>query len=641
MPRRMVPAQAQPGGAGQAQPAPTASTSNVNLAPGLFDADNLLKMGNEVFDPDADSLDLEEGTFTWKGRVFTLGQDRVFRARFERYLSLPRPPEGAQEYKALLDAIFEELQGTGSSRGVTVDSPAWGLLFQAADYTELDDGNSLVVANQVSNAMRVRNESRSGRIDSSELEQVRRAQQEIVANRERVLADLHERRQRMVALNQTTGEEFGGAGYSAEAQFRAQDLAETEARLAALETQRAGTGIEAKLQFQSQILGFFLQRRFPHAMMASGFYRQMFKGSQQALEVGDAEMRKFLPDTDLSFTVDTIDFISREAVADVNLGMQVVDSAFERGDRIQALQRLQETFVLGEHLPSVYLYPEEKRLHLLELYMLMREAQDLMEVRDWVAVEDVVAEIETLTEDFSGRRITSMINNAKSMSNLAVFAAKEFLNLNDIAAAREELQKAVEIWPMNPNILRFQEQSSRGAQGEIAFADMVERQDWRAIFERRVELGQALDPNSPEAQQLMEIIKRVSELEILVTQAEEMARQDQPYAAWELLVQASELSEEDPVLNRAQARLAPRVAEFVGRLDRARRAEEAENDPVALAAYLNAQQAYPLSRLSRLGIDRVSTRIMDRLSETQTEAEPAEPAVSATQPAPLPETVAE
>ena len=38
-------------------------------------------------------------------------------------------------------------------------------------------------------------------------------------------------------------------------------------RIQALETQNASTGIQAKLQFQTQIVAFMLQRRFRHAMM--------------------------------------------------------------------------------------------------------------------------------------------------------------------------------------------------------------------------------------------------------------------------------------------------------------------------------------------------------------------------------------
>ena len=58
----------------------------------------------------------------------------------------------------------------------------WNLLFKAADY-QIDGGNSLIIANQVFNAWRIRQEREAGRSNQLELEQVRRVQQEILINR--------------------------------------------------------------------------------------------------------------------------------------------------------------------------------------------------------------------------------------------------------------------------------------------------------------------------------------------------------------------------------------------------------------------------------------------------------------------------
>ena len=144
----------------------------------------------------------------------------------------------------------------------------WELLFRASRF-DLDGGNSTIVANQVFNAWRIRKESRGDTMTQRELSQVRQFQQEVVANRALALKNIREKRLLESGNRRGDGEEVvsdGTESITSEAAFRMLDLAETEARIIALETQSAMTGLQAKLQFQSQIVSFMLQRRFEHAL---------------------------------------------------------------------------------------------------------------------------------------------------------------------------------------------------------------------------------------------------------------------------------------------------------------------------------------------------------------------------------------
>jgi len=94
----------------------------------------------------------------------------------------------------------------------------------------------------------------------------------------------------------------------------------------------------------------------------------IFKGSHQELQVGKGQLEQFLPGSDLSYTVDSMSFIAREAVNDVNKGVEAVNAAYEERRTMLALERLQEVFFLGEHLTELNKIPTEQRRHLLDLY---------------------------------------------------------------------------------------------------------------------------------------------------------------------------------------------------------------------------------------------------------------------------------
>lgn len=608
----------------QPAPAPVAQAGGSAPTSGIFESNTFLESANRAFDPTSDSMNFEEGSFVWKGRSFNLTEQRAFRARFERFL-LASPSSEEQEYALLMADIMERLsvENTNSDEAMF---ETWELLFRASRF-DSDGGNSTIVANQVFNAWRIRKESRGISMSQRELEQLRVTQQEIVANREFTLRRIRERRLLQTSASNRDESETKSdkEAMPSEDAFRVLDLAETEAKIIALESQTALNALQAKIQFQSQIVSFFMQRRFQHALVLSSFYQLIFKGSQQQLEVGKDELSSFFPNTDLTFTVDTMAFVSREAINDINKGVDAVNTAYAEDRSLIALERLQETFFLGEYSPELNLIPTQQRRHLLDLYRGMIEAGDLAEAKDYNGVAELVEEISKLASDFPKNRILSSLETAKSISDMAVFAASQYRNLGDIDKAREELQNAIEVWPSNPAIREFQQETTKmatvGTQGVQAFDDLISRQDKRAIFERRLELGFALSSDEARLPIFTEVVEQVARIDLLVKQAEEMIKQGNDYAAWELLVEAAKVDQDDAPMNRARAELAPQVADFVLYLNRAERQTESGHYAGALAAYLAAQDVYPASRLCREGIEATSNALMGVLKNEAPVAE--------------------
>ncbi len=612
---------------GAAQPAAPQQAQAGMSAPasGLFESNSFLEMANRVFDPSSDSMDFENGSFAWKGKSFNLSEQRAFRSRFERFL-LASPTEDEAQYAQLMADIIERLSvGNDTSDDNILDT--WELLFRASRF-DLDAGNSTIVANQVFNAWRIRKESRGVSLTQRELQDLRKYQQEVVANRALSLQRLKERRLKESSEGRSgnSGATTGGGGKDdlpLESAFRVLDLAETEARILAMEGQAAVTGMQAKLQFQSQIVSFIIQRRFEHALVLAGFYQSLFKGSHQQLEVGTDQLEGFFPNSDLTFTVDSMTFVAREAINDVNKGVDAVNAAYKEKRSMIALERLQEVFFLGEYLTELNKIPADQRRHLLDLYRGLIEAGELADAKDYNGVSELVNKISKLAEDFPKSRVLSSIETAKSMSDMAVFAASQYRNLGDIDKARAELQQAIEIWPSNPAVREFQMETTKlataGSQGVQVFDDLYARMDRRALYERRLDLGFALADDAARRPLLLEVVEQVARIDLLVAQSKELVKQDEPYAAWELLVEASKIDPDDGPMNRARAELAPRVADFVLQLDRAGRQSESLHHAGALAAYLAAQDIYPVSRLCREGIERESEALLAGLRAANAE----------------------
>lgn len=647
-----------------------------------MESGTLLQIINKAFDADSDSINPETGTMNWKGHTYDIGQFRVFRGRFERYLSLP-PTRDQDLYGAILDEIFKLLStrtADGSQDGVVA---AWKLLYRASEF-DSDGGNSLGVANQIFNAWRIRDEKQAFSVTQTELDRIRRQQAgSVIYSGDAFASQAGRSAMDSVASsallgglttgsgsgtsgsdnsnsnsnsNSSSGGSGGGTissggttvsvggngrnnrqggsnGSGSQAKqtvgggttggplaqiFRARELAETEAKIKSLEAAGLLSVTQAKLQFQSQIMSLFLQRRFQHALIASSFYRYIFKGSHQNLEVGKKELSTFLPSTDLAMTVETIEFLSREAINDVNNGMAAVRANYDDGRKIGALERLQETFFLGEYLPAVTQFEPARKDALLTLYRKVDEARKLADLRDFDAVIALTEEIGTLTKDFRTQEVSSAVRSAQRMSTLSLNAAQQAAATGDYNRAQEFVEKAAQLWPLNPAIKNYTEnmasQADLGTQAAVVFDDAFKREDFRRIYERRAELAVAFLNDTVRGPQLSAVIDRMARVEIYLAQTEELLAQNNAFSAWEALAGAATFAPKDVVLNQRMAQLAPRVAEFVGRLDKAKRYEDEQRYAASLTQFLAAQDIHPASQIARTGLTRVSEAIMTELT---------------------------
>jgi tetratricopeptide (TPR) repeat protein len=666
-------------------PTETPSGSGGTMVPTKFlESESLLNLSNNVFNTESDAIDFENGSFLWKGKTFSLDQNYLFKSRFERYLSTPVDETDYEPFRELFNRIKGMLSLNNDNLDEETMQEAWKLLFDLAEF-DSDGGNSQIIASQVHNAWRVRNEKKNIEVGIAELERQRILQERIVVNRMDVIENnlrvprmrggeaqqdttaggrgtgtIPNTTQDTGSSNQdessteensrsssvSTAPQFGGLdmamnsassvatpqmdndytpikGKLSEPAFRLRDLARTETEINVLNLKGYQSAIQAKLQFQSQILGFFMQRRFEHVLIASQFYRKIFKGSSQKLDVGHKELAQFFPNTDMTYTIDMLAQVSQEAINDVNNSMKSIESSYELGDRIVALKRLQETFFLGEFVPSVYLFDDTKKKVLLDIYRLMKEAKDLFDVKDYLEAEKAIHEIEELAEDFSSRQVLSAMNSAKNLSNYSISAAYQYREMGQPDKVTEQLTKAIEIWPSNPKIQEFQESTnqllSKTVQGTTDFDDLLKQQSFRAIFERRNELGLSIGNDTARLTQLDEIVKKIATVDFLLNQCEEMVAQKNPYGAWEVLENAIKLEPNDNKINKMRANLALQVGDFVQKLDLAQRQEKENLLSPSLTNFMAAQDIYPASQTSRLAIERVSALILEKISQNRSE----------------------
>lgn len=600
-----APVQSVSAPAAPAAPQQTAQAPNT----GIFESSTAERFADRIFDVKTDSIDTN-GNLRWKGKTFSVGDSRIVRARFERYLSMPANLGDYENYRSILAEIEAQLAANNDNLTLENIKYAWSRLFDAAEY-QIDGDSSLVIANLVYLSWRMRDEY--GNFKSAENEKERDVKTAKFRAKEKAefMEYASDKMKRLTSRRAQNSQSSPTVG-TADLGYRLQDLQRQVAELATAKAMKEAVATKAVWQFQSQILAFILERKFQQAQISAMFYRHIYRGNAQELQVGREQIKDLVQVSNFTPTADALEMIAIDARKDIADGMAAVETLYDKGDRYAALERLLETFLIGEQDVALAVFSPEKREVLRKIYKDAITIKELADSKDWGGVEEVVNEISKLAADFPSREVLSKVKTAQTASNMALLAAKQSAALGAADDVKKNIEKAALLWPLNPGIQAFNDELlglTKGISTYVKkFDENVERGNFRDIMDEAPEYGIAFKNDSERAKKLREIVVKISQIDSLIAQAAEFERQKSPYFAWDILENASRIDSADPVLARAIARLAPEVSDYVKALNRAKDAENKKEFAAALNYYLAAQKIFPASQACRMGIERVAEK---------------------------------
>lgn len=570
-----------------------------------------------------ESFDLDAEALNWRGTSFDLGDVRMARARFDKYLNAPAATsEDDLAYDGILDEITRRLIGRGDGSNSELLAQAWRMLYEASEFP-MDAGLSETLAERVVSFWRT-----SGKIREL-LWENQRLESELADSD--IEVRIIQSKDRKEFIDMTRGKS-GPVTPPPSRDYELEPLERERSRtMAELEENRSfevATRINQRLEFQSLILQFFTQRRFQHAIIANHFYRYIFADQDTALEGAESLQGQIFGDLDVKMTTSTIDAIAKEAMSDVEEGIKTVQFLLDRGEVHSASQRLMETFYLGEYLAPVKTLPVPEKRRVLTYLRDLSKLANALEGRNFDRADKILDGIAEYAADFDPGRAEAFIQTSRQMSNLAVQKAMVSAKREDMDGVETAINEAVEIWPTNPAITEFSEKMlERTDEVDIATSDFdryVRQKDYRAIFNDRFRFAAALAAEEERNEEFLEIMKRMEAIEASMSQARELARIENDFGAWEVLERVYREYPDDQELNRMRGDFAVRASEFAFVISRAERAMEDDRIAEALNAYIDAAELYPASYFAQSGRENaIETILNGRVSTETEEATPA------------------
>ena len=556
-------------------------------------------------------LDPGSEIVSWDGRNWNISNNRLFAARFEKFLNAPESEEESfREYQKVLSAVMEHL-GPGKTSARSLDL-AFQLLAKASEY-EADANLCDALANQVHSAwLAQRNRDR-----------VNAANQALEGERRRL-----EWNAKMAAQNRpldsapTTSNDATRAEAAKQAQLRRDmemqpivtRLAEVNALLKANQLKNEVAELQVKMEFQALLVQFFLQRRFQHVAIGTRFYRNIFSDGDSQLRVGEDAKSLFAKTTGLPPTLGTLDSLAQEIIRDVREGIAAFEFLLGQKELESASRRLAETFLIGEYLPELRTLDRNKKREALAFVRRSNQLLSALEVKDYALAERLVAELAETARDFDSSKPLAAIETAKTLSAMHLAKARNAAVSGDRATLENELRAATEIWPRNPALSEISSMifSQADVQGRalVDFDQLLGQKNYRQIYDDRMRFIAATALHPERQEQLRQVLEDVAAVEAAILRAQEIEKRGDAAGAWESVERAFREHPEDAKLNQVRANLTTRAAEFVRALREAEALEARGQIGSSLAWFLQAQKEYPESEFALEGIQRLSRKIL-------------------------------
>ena len=312
-----------------------------------------------------------------------------------------------------------------------------------------------------------------------------------------------------------------------------------------------------------------------------------------------------------------LDAFANEIIRDVNEGVKVYKFLLDKSELESASSQLAAVFTKGEYLPSVRLLTVDEKRKTLAYAQLCNRLVNAANSGNIDALSEVVTSMKEMNPSFDDAEIRAKLQGVKTASSLLVAQAKVAASKGDLQAVQTQITRAAALWPNNPEVTNFSadmsklgEKASPQVQAINDFDQLYGQKNYRQIFDEKEKYIAAIS-QSPERQgKLKEVLSRMQEIETSIMRSQEIAKRGDYAGAWEGLEVTFNQYPDDLKLTQLRAEYSTQTPDFVKDINTAKQNEEKQEYGSALAWYLKAQNAYPMSDLSKIGISKVVKKIL-------------------------------
>ena len=554
--------------------------------------------------------------FSWDGQNWNINNNRLMRARFEKYLNTPPDNDkDDNEYREVVKMILDSL--SPHKKGNKHLQNAVSLLPRASNYridANLCDSLSQAIlgvyyGQKNANALAGQNAAlnKERKLLNWNVE---------VATSENLIDEARRKSSNNDENNDTRQNQGKNISNTGRVAGYIQRLAEIEALRIANKTKIGISEIQAKIEYQALILQFAVQRRWEHVLIATRIYRRLFRDGDGVIEIkenSDAD-KMLAKGLGLTPTVTSLDMFASEVIREVDEAIIAFEFLAEKNELETASKRLAEAFYIGEYLPKIRTLDLEKKQHVQKF---VRESDSLlsaMDIRDYSTASQIIENMRETALDFNFSKAKAGIEFYTNISNTSIAQAKIAAQKGNTEEYKKQMKEAIEAWPLNPLIKEQNDLFSSIADVQVTTLNeldtLLAQGNRREIMKNRGRFIAAVQNDTKRTNDLEAVLNEVLSLEQEIAKIQGLNENNNPWGAWEISRKAQDKFSNDNELLRLSVELGEEVSSFIRVLKKAEKLERDKHDGMSLTWYLKAKSIYPKSSYAKDGINRILNNIL-------------------------------
>ena len=423
-------------------------------------------------------------------------------------------------------------------------------------------------------------------------------------------------------VNSLTGKQ---SGTDDERRFLQDQTEDLKGRIAALENEKKSlshlvTAEVRKLQFQQLIVELAAQQRYIHSLIASGFYRNSFKGgdlalSQQAYPAGssggsqkDADAKSTegtgsTPKIPYISTITGLEAFLLNRIRDAAKDRQAIDNMLQEKQISAAESTLRKMVLTAKYQPELQTIPYSDRQRIQQFGQNIKKISDAVNSKDYPKIAELAEEIEKTSTDAGTSDLKTFAAEHPRKALHWAQQARLAMKVGDKKSSHTLLEAAIRRDPLNPKLERkiddIQESALDDTESLDALKIIVKAQDHKAAFERMGEFAALLEKGSNSELKVSyeSLVEREKNLRASLEKCDAFERRSAYPEVWIALSEIDPASTADSRVADRKAKVSGKCPRFISDYTSALEHEKKGKLGQALAMYLSALDASPSNEI--------------------------------------------
>jgi hypothetical protein len=401
-----------------------------------------------------------------------------------------------------------------------------------------------------------------------------------------------------------------------------------------------------KLEFQQYIVQLAAQQRYLHALIACGFYRNVFPGGDMSLSEkaypqgssgGDGQAKSpaanpgassalqsmptavgttSSPGLPMISTITGLESFLLNRIRDAKNDRESLENMIKTKQMGEAEGLLRKMISTAKYQPELQTFPYKKRQEIQNYTKTVRQLSEALNSKNWPEVENLSTNLEQQAADLGTQDLRAFAKENRDKSLLWTKMSEVAMRAGDLQGAESLLDAARRRSPIDQQVTEAisttQDSTLTNEKLKDQLEEILKSQDYQHAFEKMGQLAPLVAAGKNEAQKTSyeKLLNQEKAVRSALEKSSSLQQMNANSDAWMALEILPETLSKDPRVMMQKASLAITCSQFVMDYQKAKKYELEGKNALALAWYLQALSSAPANQQIKEKISTASEQII-------------------------------